>query len=156
MWIKNLSQVYSLIVCLVASMVLMVSSGLILSKSLSFFAPEWTNSYEFSKYYSNEAYLKDFENQHSFYDSQRAELEKQRFTELKTLDESALTSKRLQEEAELKLRISAGARAVVLESMLWFLVGLIFFAIHWSLFRRFEKQVHSRANTTHPIRPRTR
>lgn len=134
MWIKNLRQVYSIVICLVASLVLMFSLGNILSKSLSFFVPELTNAYEFSSYSSNEAYLRSFENQQNF-DTHA----KERVDALKSLAESELTAKRLQEQSEARSKITAAASGTVLENVLRFFVALLFFVIHWSMFRRSER-----------------
>ena len=150
MWIKNLRQVYSLVVCLVASLVLMFSLGTMLSQSVSFFVPEMTRANEFSNYYSNESYLRDFESRQNV-DSQTKE-------RIAALSESELTSKRLQEQDQTRTKISAAACGTILETLVWFFVAFFFFIIHWSMFRRSERQGGNNrvisTNDRHPIRPR--
>ena len=65
MWAKNLSQMYSMLVCLVTCMVLMVSLTIILISVVNISFPETKNAKELARYASNEVFLQSFRNGYS-------------------------------------------------------------------------------------------
>ena len=128
MWIKNLGQVYSLAICLVASLVLMFSTGIMLHQGVKVLFPEITSTSSLSKYNSNDAFLRSNEGW------------KERFEELKALPEQDLNVRRQAEQAEALTNAKAAMLGNIVETLPWFFVALIFFMFHWSLYRRSEKR----------------
>jgi len=128
MFIKNLGQVYSLMVCLVASLILMASTGIMLHQGVKILFPELTTAHTLSKYLSNEAYLRNNEGW------------KERFEELKGLSEHDLNMRRQQEHHEALINSKAASLGNIVETLPWFFVALMFFMFHWSLYRRYERR----------------
>lgn len=143
MWIKNLRQIYSLLVCLIASVFMMVSMGVILTKTLTLLAPEITNVSELAMYSSNDTYLRSYENR-DVYSSEARNLRQERFAELKNMPEGELTALRTKEQDDVTSKITSMAKGTILETLVWLFVALFFFMTHWSLFRRSEKQSSNR------------
>ena len=129
MWAKNLSQMYSMLVCLVTCMVLMVSLTIILISVVNISFPETKNAKELARYASNEVFLQSFRNGYS-------DEKNERLIELKKLPKEELASLRILGRSEALGEFNASAVQNLIDSFLWFFVAMLFFVVHWSLYRR--------------------
>jgi len=55
--IKNLVQLYSLVVCLIASVVIMITIGIMLGNTTDILLPEYKYMNQLDKFTSNEKYI---------------------------------------------------------------------------------------------------
>ncbi len=60
MWIKNLSQIYGLLVCFVCSLISLVCFGIILNSTMEILFVETMHPEIMSRYANNETYLRHF------------------------------------------------------------------------------------------------
>ena len=146
MWIKNLGQVYCILVCLVASMVMMFSAIQIASITMEYIFPEIMNATKMSNFVSNEAFLRsESENQ--------GEAGKERLAELKSLSSEDLSTKREMEHTETRMSMKTMSFANILRMMPVFFIAFLFFIFHWSFYRRTERRERA-PSFQRPIRPR--
>lgn len=110
----------------------MICAAISVNQIATIALPEFKNQGRFVKFSDNEAYLR------SFYDGY-SERVSDRLKELKTLDAQELTKERTKEHKNTILKMRSDARELLFESCLCFLVCLIFFALHWVMNKRLEK-----------------
>lgn len=125
---KNLLQVYSLLVCLFASIMIMITSGMALNSLADFTMTEIKHYGTLLDYDDNEAYL-------------AREWNEQKLKELKKLPEADLTAKRLKDRVTKVRDLKHYAVQHMIDTVPWLLVSLIFFMIHWRLYHRQKKTI---------------
>lgn len=125
---QNLKQLYALAVCFVCAIVLIVSTGVGFNSALSYVVPHYMNYSYMANYESNEKYLEFYE----YNDKRLAELKKLSAEQLKTARE-AKRDDFLREKRR-------GAVHTLVQIVPWVVTALVFFFIHWRLYRRFSEE----------------
>ena len=121
---KNLQQLYALFICLISMIVLLISSGNFLDELTRLTLPTYRNAVQLIDFHSNEAYLK------------RLSLNKTELSEAKLLPAEKLKEKRL--EARQYFLDVERYRAIenLIKTIQWAFVALVFFLIHWRLYKK--------------------
>lgn len=127
---KNLFQLYTLVSCFIASIIVLVASIFFLSATVDFMFPQYTFYSAAVRYETNERYL--------FYkkESNRYEDENKAKNEFEKLSPSELTEKRLQERAEFFITKKSKAIENIIHSLEWIFVSACFFYLNWRLYKR--------------------
>ena len=121
---KNLVQLYSLVVCLIASIVMMITIGIILGNATDILLPEYKYMNQLDKFTSNEKYID--------YQKQSDPINKER---LQIIDSDSVAEKRLAEREDYINRIKGDAISTLINCTTWLITGLFFFVIHWRIYK---------------------
>ncbi|HUX80550.1 MAG TPA: hypothetical protein VMW10_12525 [Alphaproteobacteria bacterium] len=127
MFLKNIFQIYTLFVCLICTVVLIVTTGFIINGITDLIIPEYKNYSSLSHYRSNESYTNYIEGRYM------ADKELQR---LKDLSPAQIEEKRVIARKEFLEERKGAAIQSLISSFEWSLVALFFFFVHWRLYRR--------------------
>lgn len=119
---KNLVQLYSLVVCLIASIVMMITIGIMLGNATDILLPEYKYMNQLDKFTSNEKYI-DSQKQSDHSSKEKWQI----------IDPNSLAEKRLAERESYINRIKGDAISTVINCITWFITGLFFFVIHWRM-----------------------
>ncbi|WPX98922.1 hypothetical protein Megpolyxen_00777 [Candidatus Megaera polyxenophila] len=125
--IKNLAQLYSLVVCLIASVVIMITIGIMLGNTTDILLPEYKYMNQLDKFTSNEKYI----------DSQK-QSEHSSKEKWQIIDPNLLAEKRLAERESYINRIKGDAISTVINCITWLITGLFFFVIHWRMYKGYS------------------
>ena len=125
--IKNLVQLYSLVVCLIASVVIMITIGIMLGNTTDILLPEYKYMNQLDKFTSNEKYI----------DSQK-QSEHRSKEKWQIIDPNSLAEKRLAERESYINRIKGDAISTVINCITWLITGLFFFIIHWRMYKGYS------------------
>ncbi|MBN8523008.1 MAG: hypothetical protein J0M23_04025 [Rickettsiales bacterium] len=120
--IKNLVQLYSLVVCLIASVVIMITIGIMLGNTTDILLPEYKYMNQLDKFTSNEKYI-DSQKQSDHSSKEKWQI----------IDPNSLAEKRLAERESYINRIKGDAISTVINCITWLITGLFFFVIHWRM-----------------------
>jgi hypothetical protein len=120
--IKNLVQLYSLVVCLIASVVIMITIGIMLGNTTDILLLEYKYMNQLDKFTSNEKYI-DSQKQSDHSSKEKWQI----------IDPNSLAEKRLAERESYINRIKGDAISTVINCITWFITGLFFFVIHWRM-----------------------
>lgn len=121
---KNLLQLYSLLVCLVASIVMMVTVGHIFNETTTILLLEYKNKVHLNHYSTNEKYLTYAEDNNKKQDI------------LSKLTDEELAAKRVSVRADYIQDAKDGAISSLISIFTWFITALLFFAIHWRIYKK--------------------
>ena len=121
---KNLVQLYSLVVCLIASIVMMIAIGIMLGNITDILLPEYKYMNQLDKFTSNEKYID--------YQKQSDPINKER---LQIIDSDSVAEKRLAEREDYINRIKGDAISTLINCTTWLITGLFFFVIHWRIYK---------------------
>ena len=124
---KNLLQLYSLVVCLIASVVIMITIGIMLGNTTDILLPEYKYMNQLDKFTSNEKYI----------DSQK-QSEHSSKEKWQIIDPNLLAEKRLAERESYINRIKGDAISTVINCITWLITGLFFFVIHWRMYKGYS------------------
>ena len=122
---KNLQQVYALLICLVSMIVLLIQGGNFLDDSTRFLFPSYRNASHLLTFQSNEAYLR-----HYNFGSDTERLE------TKNLTPEKLTERRLKDQKHFIEVEHFRALDSLIKTIQWILVALLFFLVHWRLYKK--------------------
>ena len=122
---KNLVQLYSLFVCLIASIVMMIAIGIMLGNITDILLPEYKYINQLDKFTSNEKYI-DYQKQSDSSNKER----------LQIIDSDSVAEKRLAEREDYINRIKGDAISTLINCITWLITSLVFFVIHWRMYRR--------------------
>ena len=125
--IKNLVQLYSLVVCLIASVVIMITIGIMLGNTTDILLLEYKYMNQLDKFTSNEKYI----------DSQK-QSEHSSKEKWQIIDPNLLAEKRLAERESYINRIKGDAISTVINCITWLITGLFFFVIHWRMYKGYS------------------
>jgi uncharacterized membrane protein YraQ (UPF0718 family) len=133
--LKNILQLYALVICAVAAITLFVISGMTISYLTDLMIPEYKKYSSLTQYESNEAYIASHKGLYN------AETHKEMNTlnqvsALKQLSPQALTEKRLTAKKTFLEDVRRRAIENLINSFEWALVALVFFLIHWRIYKR--------------------
>lgn len=121
---KNLVQLYSLFVCLIASIVMMIAIGIMLGNITDILLPEYKYINQLDKFTSNEKYI-DYQKQSDSSNKER----------LQIIDSDSVAEKRLAEREDYINRIKGDAISTLINCTTWLITGLFFFVIHWIIYK---------------------
>lgn len=121
---KNLVQLYSLFVCLIASIVMMIAIGIMLGNITDILLPEYKYINQLDKFTSNEKYI-DYQKQSDSSNKER----------LQIIDSDSVAEKRLAEREDYINRIKGDAINTLINCTTWLITGLFFFVIHWRIYK---------------------
>ena len=125
--IKNLVQLYSLVVCLIASVVIMITIGIMLGNTTDILLPEYKYMNQLDKFISNEKYI-DSQKQSDHSSKEKWQI----------IDPNSLAEKRLAERESYINRIKGDAISTVINCITWLITGLFFFIIHWRMYKGYS------------------
>ncbi len=120
---KNLLQLYSLLVCLIASIVMMVSVGLAFNETTTIWLVEYKNKVSLNNYSTNEKYI----SYNKQYNGKK---------DLDKLTSEELVAKRVAERSDYIQDKKDGSVSSLINIFTWLLTGLLFFAIHWRIYKK--------------------
>lgn len=130
--LKNLTQVYCLIICLVASIVMMVTIGIMLISATDLMFTEYKYKNQLNRFVSNEKYI-DYQKHTNPNDK-----EKWQSLSMKLVEEKRIAAKR-----EYIEEVKDSAISGIINFATWLITGLIFFVIHWKMYRRSSSNIHN-------------
>ena len=130
--LKNLTQVYCLIICLVASIVMMVTIGIMLISATDLMFTEYKYKNQLNRFVSNEKYI-DYQKHTNPNDK-----EKWQSLSMKLVEEKRIAAKR-----EYIEDVKDSAISGIINFATWLITGLIFFVIHWKMYRRSSSNIHN-------------
>lgn len=125
--IKNLVQLYSLVVCLIASVVIMITIGIMLGNTTDILLPEYKYMNQLDKFTSNEKYI-DSQKQSDHSSKEKWQI----------IDPNLLAEKRLAERESYINRIKGDAISTVINCITWLITGLFFFITHWRMYKGYS------------------
>lgn len=127
MILKNILQLYALVICAFAAIALFVISGVVLTYLTNLVIPEYKYYSSLTRYESNETYINSY--------NYNAEDQKE-INALKQLSPQALTEKRL----NARKTFLKDERGRTIENLInffeWALVAIVFFFIHWRIYKK--------------------
>ena len=121
---KNLTQIYCVIVCLIASIVMMITIGIMLNSGTDFVFTEYKYMSELNKFSSDEKYI-DHKKQISSSDKE----------EQKTLKTVLIKEKRIADREDYIKVAKGNDLSSIISCISWLVTGLFFFIIHWKMYR---------------------
>jgi len=121
---KNLTQVYCLIVCLVASVVMMITIGILLNSGTDIAFTEYKYMSQLNKFSSDEKYI-DYKKQVSSNDEEQQ----------KALKPQLIKEKRASDREDYITEVKGNAISTIINCTTWLITGLFFFIIHWRMYR---------------------
>ena len=130
--LKNLTQVYCLIICLVASIVMMVTIGIMLISATDLIFTNYKYKNQLNRFVSNEKYI-DYQ-KHTNPNNK----EKWESLSMKLVEEKRIAAKREYIEEVKDSSISG-----IINCATWLITGLILFVIHWKMYRRSSSNIHN-------------
>lgn len=132
MVLKNILQLYALVVCTITVIMLLVISCVSVTSLTSLLLPEYTHYSAMSDYESNEAYIRSFE---KHYDQDT----KKEASVLKQLLPQELSEKRLQAKNDfLEDNRRKNISLLIYQFELAF-IAFVFFYIHWRIYKKATK-----------------
>jgi len=129
--IKNILQVYALLVCLITVVILIISVSLSLNLVTNLLIPEYKYSYSLRQYDSNDDYIEHYKDMGT--------TQTQKVISLQQLTPNQLDEQRLQARARYLENQKASNIGGLIEDFQWILVAMIFFFIHWKIYKKSEK-----------------
>lgn len=152
--IKNILQLYALLVCLITVVILIVSFSMSLNLVTSLVIPEYKYYSSLRSYDSNEAYIEDYEHSIGFTSSSLHELpssslddserqywkdKMQKVIALQQLPPNQLDEKRLAARRQYLENKKVQDITSLIYTLQWVLIAMIFFFIHWKIYKKSEK-----------------
>ncbi len=125
--IKNLVQLYSLVVCLIASVVIMITIGIILGNTTDILLPEYKYINHLDKFTTNKKYI-DSQKQSDHSSKEKWQI----------IDPNSLAEKRLAKRESYINRIKGDAISTVINCITWLITGLFFFIINWRMYKGYS------------------
>ena len=118
---KNLLQLYALVMCLISSIMIMITFGVMFNNVTELTLTEYKHQAHLNNFTTNEKYI-NYK------------------TKLGPLDEKELQRKRLLEKDSYIENQKSNAISSLISGATWLFTGFIFFIIHWCLYRRSLKK----------------
>lgn len=117
----KLVQLYSLVMCLIASVIIMITVALMLGCITDITLVEYKEYNYLNNFKNNEKYI---------------EYKIQSSVDIKNLDSETITSNRLLEKNNYIEDKKGSAISSFIPLFTWFFTGFIFFIVHWRLYKR--------------------
>ena len=126
---KNLLQLYSLLSCLIYAIICLISGAFLLNDVTLFAFPDLMYSYYYPSHLkTNHDFIQAHKDRHDIYEDLVKKTDKE-ITEMRLLEREDL---RLQQKEDSARNTK---RSILFKSQ-WFLLSLIFFGLHWRLYRK--------------------
>lgn len=116
---RSLSQIYALSVCFVSSLIIMICIGWMLNSLSHIYLYNYTNGNELIHYANDNSYLKYQKILHTN----------------EALNEEIIIKNRISDLEMAIYAIKIGAISTLINSIIWLCTGLLFFIIHWKLYK---------------------
>lgn len=123
-----IKQIYSMVVCFISTVILLVSLIITLNAFIRLFLPEYSNKSELIKYSTNEQYLRYLKQ----YDTKEND---SLYKQLKDISSEELTKKRIAYKNDYIQTIKAESTSTIINYLTWIIVSLIFFILHWKFYK---------------------
>ncbi len=151
--IKNILQIYALLVCLITVVILIVSFSISLNSVTNLLIPQYKYYSSLRIYDSNEAYIENYEHSIGFTSSSFQQLSSsslddserqywkdkmQKVLALQQLPPAQLDEKRLAARGQYLENKKVQDITSLIETFQWVLIALIFFFIHWKIYKKSE------------------
>ncbi|MBP6951872.1 MAG: hypothetical protein KBD36_01805 [Alphaproteobacteria bacterium] len=133
--IKNIFQLYTLLICLICTIILIISSSMFLNSLTDLFIPEYKSYSSMVSYESNDNYLRYYERDWGIKD--------ERYIALSQLSPDQLDDKRMIAKKAFLAQEKAQAIGALIHCLQWALVALAFFLIHWRLYKKSNKTIET-------------
>ncbi len=130
MILKNIFQVYTLLVCLICTIILIITTAFFLNEVTDLIIPQYKNYSSLLRYESNENYV-------NYLESNR--MDSKEFLKIKDLSPAEIDEKRIFAKKAFLEERKGWAIQSLINTVEWALVALFFFFIHWRLYKRSEK-----------------
>jgi hypothetical protein len=130
--IKNLSQIYAVLVCLVLIFAILLSTVFAVSNITGLLLPElevWEPKIAFESPNNFRLYL-----------LKKAENNAEQITSINAMSVAELDERRLYEKRTLLASAQRKNFSGLLTALQWLVVSGIFFVVHWWLYRRFSRE----------------
>lgn len=152
--IKNILQIYALLVCLITIVILIISFSISLNSVTNLLIPEYKYYSSLRPYDSNEAYIEDYERSIGFTPSSLHQLSSsaldeserqywkdkmQKVMALQQLPPAQLDAKRLAAREQYLEDKKIQNITSLIETFQWIVIAMIFFFIHWKIYKKSEK-----------------
>ena len=125
---KNSTQLYSVAVCFVASIVMIITIGLMLGSITNLTLTEYKHKRYLNDFTTNEKYVS--------YKTQSANKQNENW---KTLSSETIKSRRLADRKDYIESEKSEAISNLISCSSWLLTGFLFFIIHWRLYKHSSK-----------------
>lgn len=123
--LKNLTQIYSLIICLVSTIILMITLGVMFNSATDILLTEYKNVHTMDKFSSNDKYI-EYKTSYNK-DDKRFEL----------LGGEEIKIKRLQEKEDYINNRKKEAIGTLISCMTWLFISALFFIVHWRMHKKY-------------------
>jgi len=128
---KNLTQIYCLAVCLIASVIMMVTIGIMLTNGTDLVLTEYKYMSQLSKFTSDEKYT-DYQKQIDSSDKEKWQ----------TLSKDLIKAKRIAAREDYINEIKGNAISSIITCTTWLITCLFFFVSHWKMYRCCTSNTH--------------
>ena len=125
--LKNLTQIYCLIICLVASITLMITLGVAFNSVTEIALTEYKFASSLDKFSSNEKYI-EYKTQ---YNSDKK-------NEWDSFSSEEIMEKRTSEKEGYIESRKREAFSTIISCMTWLFVAALFFVVHWRLHKKYS------------------
>jgi tyrosine-protein phosphatase YwqE len=132
MVLKNILQLYALVVCTITVIMLLIISCVSITSLTSLVFPEYTHYSTMGNYESNEAYIRSFA---GHYDQDT----KKEASVLKQLPSQELSEKRIQAKNDFLEDSRRKNISLLIYQFEWALIAFVFFYIHWRIYKKATK-----------------
>lgn len=122
---KSLLHTYYLIICLITTIIILITSGLIVSTCIDWKFPELKNSVDLAHYASNDKFL-----------AFQEEKDPKKYAIYSAMSDEELRLVKNQAKHDHIVSIQSRAIENITRYAVWLLIGWIFFYIHWFFYRR--------------------
>lgn len=123
-----IKQIYSMVVCFITTIILLITLAITINALITLFLPEYSNKSELIKYSTNEQYLRYLE-QHDTKENDSL------YKQLKDVSEEKITEKRIIYKNDYIQTIKAQSTSTIISCLTWIIVSFIFFIIHWKFYK---------------------
>ncbi len=123
--LKNLTQIYSLVICLVSTIILMITLGVMFNSATDILLTEYKNVHAMDKFSSNDKYI-EYKTSYNK-DDKRFEL----------LGGEEIKIKRLQEKEDYINNRKKEAIGTLINCMTWLFISALFFIVHWRMHKKY-------------------
>ena len=127
MILKNLFQLYTLLVCLICTIILIITTAFFLNGITDLIIPQYTNYSSLIRYDSRESYMNYLEGKN---------MDNKQFLKAVGPSPAQIDEKRAFDRQQfLEVRKGSAIQSLI-NTVEWAFIALIFFFIHWRLYKR--------------------
>ena len=127
--LQNLKQLYSIAVCFIATLVLMLMTGLMINNMTDLAFPEYKHKAHLNNFESNERYL---------YYKNHIDTEKKAI-KWESLSEQSVSDLRIKEKNSYLSEKRGDAEASLINNLGWIVSCVFFLLLHWKIYGKTSK-----------------